>query len=229
MRNKVLSTVILIVVILMVGALIVFNMSRPEDHTDNVWDEGTTMGKMDAKNYYVMYTDLACPYCDAFSRAVAEHEEEFRRDFIEAKDILFEVRVTEFLKLYGEHKPNMSEWSAEAIYCAREEGKFWEYYHKAVLSLWEDYQSKGYNAAANPNMTANYWLEIGHKLGLSSAFDSCYTEHKMLDKVRENTMKASQYIDGLPYFKFGSFTTGGFDTVWGWDYVKQYMNAGLKK
>ncbi|MBQ3352219.1 thioredoxin domain-containing protein [Candidatus Saccharibacteria bacterium] len=233
MKNKVLSTIVLVVVILLVGALIVFNMSRPEDHTDKVWNEGATMGKMNAKNYYIMYADLACPYCDAFSRAIAEHEEEFKRDYIEGKDILFEVRVTEFLKLYSERKPNWSEWSAEAVYCARNEGKFWEYYHGAVLALWEDYQSKGVGVSktspAISNITADYWLEIGHKLGLSSEFDSCYNEHKMLDEVRANTMKAAKYIDGLPYFKFGSFTTGGFDTNWGWDYAKQYLDAGLKK
>ncbi|MBR2588871.1 thioredoxin domain-containing protein [Candidatus Saccharibacteria bacterium] len=237
MKSRALTTTIFIIVLLLLGALIMFNMyggSSTEDHADKVWNEGTTLGNMDAKNYYIMYTDLACPYCDAFSRQIAEHEEEFITDYIEGKDILFEVRVTEFLKLYSEHKPNMSEWSAEGVYCARNEGKFWEYYHAALRSLWDDYQSQGVGASktspAITNMTADYWLNIGHKLGLSSNFDTCFNEHQMLPEIRANTERAAKNVDGgLPYFKFGSFTNGGFDTNWGWDYVKQYLDSGLKK
>ncbi|MBQ3309187.1 thioredoxin domain-containing protein [Candidatus Saccharibacteria bacterium] len=235
MKSRVLSTIILIGVIALLGALIVFNMNGgTENHTDQIWNEGTTMGRADAKNYYIMYTDLACPYCDAFSRAIAENEEEFKRDYIEGKDILFEVRVTEFLHEYGEHHPEMSEWSAEGVYCARKQGKFWEYYHAALKSLWDDYQSHGFGVSktspAITGMTSDYWLEIGKDLGLGSEFETCYTTHQMLPEVRANTEKATKYVDGgLPYFKFGSFTTGGFDTNWGWDYVKKYLDAGLKK
>lgn len=231
MKNRIVSSVIFAVVLILLGALVMFNMyGSTENHSENIWNDGTTLGKMDAKNYFIMYTDLACPYCDAFARQIAFNEEEFKRDYIDGKDILFEVRVVEFLKLYSEHKPDMSEWSAEGVHCARREGKFWEYYHGALKSLWEDYQSKGINPSSAPDMTAQYWQELGHKIGLSSDFDTCMTEHQALPEILANTEKAARYVDGgLPYFRFGSFTTGGFDTSWGWDYAKQYLDSGLKK
>ena len=225
-----------IVIVLVVSAffgIIISNINNT-DHKDAVWNQAATIGKMDAKNYYIFYTDLACPYCDAFSLALLSHEDEFKADYIEGKDILYEVRVTDFLYEYGEHRPEMSRLSAEAVYCATNEGKFWEYYHTALEMLDEDYFSKGIGvsktAPAISDMSADYWLKIGENIGLSGEFESCFSEHKMLDKVKENTAKAAQQVQGgLPYFKFGKFSTGGFDTRWGWDYVKKYLDAGLNK
>ncbi len=223
-----------IAIVLIVGlffGLIIANVGN-NDHTDAVWDKATTIGKLDAKNYFIFYTDLACPYCDVFSRAIWENEEEFERDYIEGKNILYEVRVTDFLYEYGEHKPEMSRWGAEGVYCAANENKFWEYYHAALDALNEDYHSKGVGISKTApmitDMTAEYWLNIGKKIGLSDEFTSCFSEHKMVDKIKENTAKAANQVQGgVPYFKFGKFTTGGFDTNWGWDYVKKYLNAGL--
>ena len=84
-----------------IGAIISGSNSS---HESKVWDERTTIGNMNAKNYYVMYTDMACPYCSVFSREIMNHEDEFRRDYIEGQDILFEVRVTDYLYEYGENK-----------------------------------------------------------------------------------------------------------------------------
>ena len=212
-------------------ALIVSNIGN-KNHADAVWDEAATMGRMDAKHYFIFYTDLACPYCEAFSQAIFEHEDEFKRDYIEGKDILYEVRVTDFLYEFGEHKPEMSRWSAEGIYCAANENKFWDYYRTALETLNEDYYSKGIGVSKTApmisDMTADYWLNIVKKVGLGEEFVSCFTEHKTVDKIKENAAKAAQQVQGgLPFFKFDKFTTGGFDTAWGWDYVKKYLDAGL--
>lgn len=221
-------------VVLVVGAFFALIMSNINNtnHTDTVWNEAATVGKMDAKHYFVFYTDLACPYCSAFSLAVLDNKDEFMRDYIEGKDILYEVRVTDFLYEFGEHKPEMSRQSAEAVYCATNENKFWDYYYAALDRLYNDYYSEGVGisktAPAITDMTSDYWLNIGKEIGLSEEFESCYSEHKMLSKVQENTAKAAQIVQGgLPYFKFDKFTTGGFDTRWGWDYVKKYLDAGL--
>lgn len=231
--GKIFRWVAIILVIIAFIALLAARLSKPVDHSDSVWDEGTTLGNLDAKNYYIDYTDLACPYCDVFSRLIFENEEEFKRDYIEGKDILYEVRMTDFLYEYGSHSVEYSRWGAEGSYCALNEGKFWEYYRNAVLSLYDDYQSKGIasekGAPSIEGMTIDYWLDIGHEVGLGAEFDSCMREHKMLSKVEENTARAAKQVDGgLPYFKFNKFTTGGFDTNWDWSYVKQYLDAGLK-
>lgn len=211
-------------------ALLIF--TNKTDHSDAVWNLESTVGKTDASNYFIQYTDLACPYCNAYSMLLADNFEEFKQDYIEGKDVLYEVRVTDFLYEYGEHQAEMSRWSAEGVYCATREGKFWEYYHAALDALYNDYYSKGIGssktAPAITDMTIDYWKKLGHKIGLSNDFDDCMDNHLALDTVKENTAKAaSQISGGLPYFKFGKFVTGGFDPSWDWTYVKKYLDAGL--
>lgn len=228
---KIVRWVVLVLVVGLFFGLIITNIGN-KNHADAVWNEAATIGKMDAQHYYIFYTDMACPYCSAFSLAIHENYDEFKRDYIEGKDILYEVRVTDFLYEYGEHQPEMSRWGAEATYCAANENRFWEYYYGALDALKNDYFSRGIGVSKTApmisDMTADYWLEVGKSIGLSDEFESCFTEHKMLDKVKENTAKAAQQVQGgLPYFKFDKFTTGGFDTNWGWSYVKKYLDAGL--
>lgn len=222
-------------IVLIAGALIglmIMNAVKPVDHSDVVWAESATIGKMDAKNYYIYYTDLGCPYCNMFSHLILENEDAFKREYIEGKNILYEVRTTDFLYEYGEHKPDMSRWSAEGFYCAADEGKAWDYYKTAIAALWDDYLSKGIGTSKTApmitGMTADYWKKIGHKIGLGNQFDSCFDEHKMVDKILANTAKAAQKVQGgLPYYKFNKFTTGGFDPSWDWDGVKKLLDAGL--
>ncbi|MBR2989609.1 thioredoxin domain-containing protein [Candidatus Saccharibacteria bacterium] len=229
--GRVIRWVVLVLVAGFFVALLTFNTFKKPDNSGLIWDKGATVGELDAPHYYVMYTDLACPYCDAFSRLVHDNYDDFKQ-FIAEHKILFEVRLTDFLYEYGEHKPDMSRWSAEAAYCAAEEGKFWDYYYAAIGALWNDYHSKGIGVSKTApkieGMTEDYWLDIGKDIGLSDEFVSCYTEHKSLDKVKENTAKAVKQVqNGLPYFKFGKFATGGFDQSWGYDKVKELMEAGL--
>ncbi|MBQ3410048.1 thioredoxin domain-containing protein [Candidatus Saccharibacteria bacterium] len=213
-------------------ALIIFSMSNKPPAGEGVWDEGTTIGSPEAKKHYIQYTDVMCPYCDVYSRLVMEHQDEFEQ-FIAEHDILYELRVTDFLYEFGAHQTIYSRQSAEAVYCARDEGKFWEYYHAALTALWNDYHSKGIgDSKTSPeitDITDEYWLNIGREIGLSSEFESCYTDHRELEHVIANTGKAYKLVDGgLPYFNFDKKPLGGFDQRWGWDYVLKYLEAGLK-
>lgn len=229
------SVVILALVALFIG-LIIFNVNGKGSLAGKVWDERATLGSTEAKNYYVMYTDLACPYCDVFSRALLENEEEFRQDYVEGKDILYEVRVTDFLYEYGEHKPDMSRWSAKGVYCATAQDKFWDYYHAALQALYEDYHSKGIGVSKDSpeikGMEETYWTEkVAKRAGVDNdEFQSCYASSDTLKAVEKNTQKTAQAIQGgLPYFAFNKYTTSGFDNSWGWEYVKRYLDAGLEK
>ena len=220
-------------VIILAGAfvaLIIFNASSTP--ADEAWDEATTMGNLDAKNHYIFYTDLMCPYCDAYSRLIAENKEEFQRDYLEGKDILYEIRLTDFLYEYGEHKTEYSRQSAEAAYCAARENKFWDFYEAALNKLNKDYHSKGIGVSKTSpqikDITDEYWLNIGKSVGLGEQFETCYKNHETVDQIKANTAKVSRIVDsGLPYFKFGKFSTGGFDQSWDWSYVKKYLDAGL--
>lgn len=223
----------LILVAGLILALIVASAATKSSNADKVWDERTTVGNLDAKNYYVQYTDLACPYCTVYSRNLMQHDEEFKRDYIEGKDILYEVRVTDFLYEYGEHRTGMSRWGATGTYCATQADKFWGYYYGALQALWDDYHSKGIGVSKESpeieDMTKDYWVKIAGKIGLNeSEFSSCMDSGETLAAVQKNTEKASRVANGMPYFVFNKFTSSGFDSNWGWDYVQEYLNAGLK-
>lgn len=221
-------TIAIVVVAMLFVLLLVLNLTNKPNPGDQVWNQATTIGNLDAKNYYVMYTDLMCPYCDVFSRATLEHWPEFT-DYLAEHDILFEVRLTDFL--YEGNQIQASRDAAEATYCAMREDKFWDYYHNAVQSLWDDYHSKGIgsdkSAPQIKDMPDDYWLKIGHEVELGETFDKCVQNHETVDEILDNTRRAFQTAEGMPYFKFNRFATAGFDNGWGWDYVKKYLDAGL--
>ena len=229
----------IIVLVLLAGTIIVAMILGAPKNEDlgAIWDERTTLGDVHAKNHYVMTTDIMCPYCDYFSRAIMSHQDEFEQ-WLKDNDVVYEMRITDFLNEYGEIGVK-SEQAAEATLCATEENRFWDYYHATMTALNKDYHSKGIgNAKGAPritDMTADYWVEIGREIGLGDSFEDCYRNHKQLEHVRENTAKTAKIMQkdnvaGMPYFKFGSVQTSGFDTSWGWQEVKNYyLDAGLKK
>ena len=228
---RIVSTIVFGVIAVVLVGLIIFNSSDHKTIADKAWDVNTVLGDAEtAKYHYIMYTDIMCPYCDVFSRLTIENEEEFEQYLADNK-IAFEVRVTDML--YESNGQEFSKTSAHGAYCAASEGKFWEYYHNAISSLWDDYHSKGIGSSKTApqisDMTDEYWLEIGHEVGLGETFDNCVTSEQFADLLYKNTVKASTaiYGGGLPYFQFGSFETSGFDPSWDYSYVQKYLDAGL--
>ena len=108
-------TIALIAVVVVFLGLIIASVGAKPSIADQVWNEAATVGNLDAKNYYIMYTDLFCPYCTPFSRAVMEHWDEFE-NYLAENDILFEVRLTDYI--YLDYGSEYSRDSAEAAYCA---------------------------------------------------------------------------------------------------------------
>lgn len=228
--KKALRIIILVVIVGLTLGLVIFNAYNQPPISSEVWDEGTTIGDPEtAIRHYVQYSDFACPYCDVFSRLTVENEEEFN-NFIADNKILFEIRLTEMI--YDSTQSEMSRDSAVAAYCAKNEGKFIDFYHAGVMALYKDYHSKGIgDSKTSPRITdmpEDYWLEIGHEVGLGEKFDACVQNQETLSDVVKNTNKAEQQINGLPFFQFENFTTAGFDNNWDFSYVMKYLEAGLK-
>ena len=218
---------IIAVVAIIIAAIVASTTSKPSN-TDRIWDEQMTMGNPDAKNYFIVYSDLVCPYCIAFENAVVEHEEDFEK-YIAENDILYEVRVSDFLYEFGETNPINSRYSAVATYCAKREGKFWDYYNRAITTVWNDYfKNLGKSAVSRmASINKDYWINIGKSVGLGDSFASCVQNDESLDEVKANAAKTAKLVHGMPYFKFNNFTSSGYDLSWGWDYVLQYFQAGL--
>ena len=221
--------IVAIVLIVGVFGFGIYSATKPVPNSDKVWDERTTVGNMDAENYFVIYTDLMCPYCVAFENAILENEEEFNQ-YIAENDVLLEVKVSEFLYEYGESRPINSRYSAEAVYCAKNEDKFWDYYSLAIRTIWDDYFGKSGKAAfAEANkLNKDYWIKLGEKVGLGESFRDCVENDDTLPELIDNTAKTATAVNGgMPYFKFNKYAVSGFDLSWGWDYVKAYFDKGL--
>ena len=210
-------------------AAIMASINAKTPISEKVWYEEMTLGDMDAKNYFVIYSDIACPYCIAFENAMIEHKDELM-GYLKEKDILIEVRATDFLYEYGESKPIESRYAAVATYCAKKEGKFWDFYDKAVTTVWNDYfkeSGKGAFTEFNKN-GKDYWVEMGKSVGLGEEYEQCVMEDETLNEVETDAERMAKQVNGLPYFKFNDFISSGFDLSWGWDFVLKYFEAGLK-
>ena len=217
-----------IAVVVLIFAAIIASMNQKTPNAEKVWYPEMTVGNMDAQNYFIIYSDIACPYCIAFENAIIENEEEFKK-YIEENDILVEVRLTDFLYEYGESKSIESRYSAEAVYCAKNEGKFWEYYDLAITKVWKEYfKDSGKGAFTEFNkLDKDYWIKIGEKVGLGESFRDCVENDEPLKDIIADAAKMSKLVTGMPHFKFNSYVSGGFDLSWGWDYVLMYFEAGL--
>lgn len=226
---KVFRIVGIVAVVAVLFAAIITSMNHKTPNSEKVWDEAMTVGNIDAKNYFIIYSDVACPYCVAFENAIIENEEEFK-EYIEKNDILVEIRLSDFLYEYGQSQSPESRYGAEAIYCAKNEGKFWDYYNLVITRVWDEYYAENGKSAFTEfnKLKKDYWIDMGEEVGLSDTFASCVENDETLEEVEANALKSVKLIDGMPYFKFNKETFSGFDLSWGWDYVKMYFESGLK-
>ena len=119
---------------------------------------------------------------------------------------------------------------ANLLVLLKNEGKFWDYYDKAITTVWNDYfKESGKSAVSKLNaITKKYWIDIGKSVGLSDEFEKCVKNDDVLEEVTKVSDKMARNIDGLPFFKFNKYVSSGFDLSWGYDYVKMYFDSGLK-
>lgn len=227
--KKALRVISIIFIIVLIFAAIITSMNSKPTNAEKVWDKEMTVGDLEAKNYFIVYSDIMCPYCVAFENAIFENEEAFEK-YIKENDILLEVRLSDFLYEYGEAQAINSRYSALGTYCAKKEGKFWDYYKKAITTVWEKYfKNAGKSAFSELNKKdKEYWIKLGKEIGLGEDFETCVKNDETLSEIKKNAEKTSKLANGMPYFKFNNYTNSGFDLSWGWEYVQMYFQAGLE-
>lgn len=232
-------TVRVVVLIAFFGALLgmlIYNSLNPPKPDMTPWNEAMTMGNREtAKYHYIMYTDISCPYCSKFSDAIAAHEEEFKRDYIEGHNIYFEVRLTDINALNG-HSQN-SRSAGEAVYCAARQNQFWEYYHALLGALYTDYHSKGIGTDKNAKpidaLKTSYYLDVaGEIAGLDQEkFTTCVENHETGEEIDKNTQQMAGKYGGVPFFIFNNKPINGFAGTFNadtdWKQAKLMLDAGL--
>lgn len=215
------------IVFLILGGAIIANMVKPSI-SEMVWDKNMTTGNLEAKNYFIIYSDIMCPYCVAFENAIFKNEEEFE-EYIKENDILVEVRLSDYLYQYGRSHPINSRYSALATYCAKNEGKFWDYYKLAITTVWDDY----YNVFGSSAFTKleskdkDFWISLGKRIGLGEEFETCVKDEATLDEIVKNAEKTIEQAAGMPYFKFNDLVFDGFSPSGTWKDVLRLFEAGL--
>lgn len=228
-KAKIARIIGLITIAAVIVMAIVVSFTHKTPNSEKVWDKDTTLGNLDAKNYFIIYSDIVCPYCVAFENAMITNKDRLM-SYIEKNDVLLEVRVSDFLYEYGQTNPIASRYSAEAVFCAKKEGKFWDYYDHIITAVWDGYfMERGKNAIKSLSAQGkDLWINYGKEVGLSSSFEDCVKNDETLDEVIETAAKTVKNINGMPYFKFNNYVASGFDMSWGWDYVEMYFSNGLK-
>ena len=226
---KALRITALVAVVAVIVIAIIASVSYKPSNQDQVWDAATTLGVENGKNYFIVYSDLACPYCIAFENAILEHEDEFHQ-YLEDNDILFEVRLSEWIYEYGKSQAKHSRYGAVAAYCAKNEGKFWDYYNHAVRATWKDFYSIYGESGGSKiaELGQEYWINLGKDVGLGDTFANCVENNETLAAVQEATEKTAKSVSGMPYYKFNKFTNSGFSMNGSWDNVKAFFEAGLQ-
>lgn len=230
MKAGKIARIIGLIAVVFVFGFGIYAANKPKEVKRAIWDEQTTHGSLDAKNYFVVYTDIMCPYCIAFENAIIENEELFEK-YLEENDVLFEVKLTDFLYEYGTSRPINSRYSAEAVYCAKKEDKFWDYYTTVIETLWNTFFKEYGKSALSQmgNIDKEYWIGLGEQVGLGESFRNCIMNDETLDEVKANTAKTvEEDVEGMPYIVLNKFIAPGFDLGWGWDYVEAFFDEGIK-
>lgn len=234
MFGKVIKGIGVALVVVLLFGVIIASVTKKPNYAEKIWDEQTITGVApeEVQHHFIMYTDIMCPYCSYATRLMIDNDEEFQQ-YLKDHNITFEVRMTDFLYEFGAHQINNSREGGEAIYCAKNDGKFWDYYHAAVDQIWNDYivNGVGSSSTAPPiaDLDTSYWLAIGEKAGLTESFKDCYTSRGSLTELQNNTARAYDAVEsGLPQFYFDNYSFSGFDPNWGWADLLQMFDAGLK-
>ncbi len=190
---------IYIVVVGIIISVVVF-LSQTESFIDrsqgifkefNIDIEGwPTMGSPEAPIIMVEYSDFNCPFSKKFKEEIFPL---IKENYIDKGKLLFVYK--DFPIVGGER-------AAEAVHCAGEQGKYWEYhnilyeYHDRDRENWHDFKiHKEYAEDLNLNI---------------QPLVECFQDRRYQDKVEQSMLEASlNGFQGSPYFVINNQTIFG--------------------
>jgi len=161
------------------GQSIVVMLAKPvEPHIEITWpDRSPVKGSKNAEVTVVEFTDFQCPWCKRSQDSVKAMEQAYG-DKIKLVDRMF--------PLTSIHPHAMP--SAEAAFCAKEQGKYWEYRDKLFES--------------SPQLEDADFKRFAKDLGLKEKkFDKCLSDHKYAADVQADMADGTRYgVQGTPAF-----------------------------
>ena len=222
-NTKLIAGAIIIVGVLIAGAILLKGKTAPvKDDKNNpqpttevvtVNESDHALGNANAKIAMVEYADYQCPFCGKF---YTETTEPIINTYVKEGKVKFVYRDFAFLG------PESFK-SAEAVACAGDQNKYWEFHN--FLFTHQNGENQG--AFADTNLKT-----FAKQLGLDSAtFDKCLDSGKYTQAVKDSTANAATYgVKGTPksfIIKDGK-VVDTVDGAYPLDMVKAKLDAALK-
>ncbi len=140
------------------------------------------LGEESAKVLVEVYSDYQCPFCSSY---YSETIKQAIEDYVKTGKIKLAYKELAF-------EGDRSEWAAEAVRCANDQGKFWEYHDKIFA------------AREASNGTEVYEKEslkkFAKELGLDECeFNLCLDSGKYTEEIQKETQAGfDKGINGTP-------------------------------
>jgi protein-disulfide isomerase len=213
-NNRIFAIVLISVGAVVVVSLFVYSQYRPVGsfiiptpfaHSQVDFNN---MGDPNAPVKIVEFADFQCPVC---GRWVTDVENAFYEEYVSTGKVLFTYRSM------GNFIGPESQQSAEAVYCAGDQGKFWEY-HDIVYA-----NQNGENAGAFSDAKLKAFAgAIGLDTG---AFNQCLSSGKYADEVTQDGLDGRQAgVTGTPSFLINGVLYPAYQTI---DALRQTIDAEL--
>lgn len=136
------------------------------------------LGNKDAKIAIVEFTDYQCPFC---AQLVNNTFPDVKKNYIDTGKIKYIVRDFPLTQIHPQ-----AQKAAEAVNCAEEQGKFWEYH---------DVLFKNQTALTIDDLK-KYAVNLGLNTG---TFNSCLDTGKMAEIVKKDQAEGEKYgVNGTP-------------------------------
>ena len=185
MKDNFLPISILVAAVLIAGALIYTAgvktspyVGPTDSNNDNnqqvlveLNKEDVPLGDPKAPVLIVEYSDFQCPFCARFHTQTAP---QIIDNYVKTGKARFVYRHFAFLG------PE-SEAAAQAVECAKDQGKFWQYHDAIFAAEIEDGQEY------NGNLNRSLFKTISNNLGMDSGkFEGCLDTNKYAKKVKDD-------------------------------------------
>jgi predicted DsbA family dithiol-disulfide isomerase len=227
-KMNIFSIVFISILIIFLVGLIIYSLNKPINNDSSAWNVNMTEGKKSAPNTLVEYTDIMCPHCADFYKAI--NNDTFKKKYIDSGKLYIEIRVVPILKDSGSEN---SESSAQSAYCAANQKKFYAYFNELINSLSRDYFNKGIGVSKTgpfiPKLDDSYYTSTAKTAGLSyNKMAECLSKNETsaeVDKACSKAINALSSGGGVPFFVINNkFTTSGFSG--GYAIVEEMLKAG---
>ncbi len=140
------------------------------------------LGNKNAKVTIVEFADFRCPFCERFFQ---QAETPMIKEYVDSGKARFVFKNYAFLG-------QQSTWASEAVECAAEQGKFWEY-HNWLYKNQAPETNLGYYSKVN---LAKYAGTVGLNTG---QFTSCLNSDKYSKRVADDLAQGQQLgVTGTP-------------------------------